>query len=297
MNKLFGVALTIAAACLGACGGGGSSGSSTHTVKVTVAGIPIDGLPSGTALKLANNDGSGINILDITANGIVSFGAFSTGTPYAITVYEATDAKCIVGGGTGTVGSTDVLATVTCIPDLYSVGFTITGVPPGYSLEVVWQNGLAAVGGNEQTFPGGANTNDLLQGSDGFLLTGAPYAITVEQPEWGNCTVQGGTGIMGSSNITATIVCRHPLVAVSGTISGLQAPEEVDLNFMDVTKDGGALGGFVKNGPFSIEDYLLAAGDAYNVTISPSTSASNCQVIGGSGVVGLTVHSLLKVYF
>jgi subtilisin-like proprotein convertase family protein len=122
VNVRFGVVAAALALGLSGCKGGGGTSwgptgllTRTFTIGGTVAGI------AGT-LVLRNNGG---NDLTISANGAFTFpGAVLAGTGYNVTVLRnPVSQTCTVTNGTGTAGTVNVNATVTCV-----IGFSIAGV-------------------------------------------------------------------------------------------------------------------------------------------------------------------------
>jgi Putative esterase len=183
--------------------GGNIAGGASFTVGGTLSGL------SGTVVL---NDNGG-DALSLTANGAFAFATpVPAGSPYNVTVASAPAGQtCAVSGGSGTVGSGNVTTVgVTCTtspPTIYSVGGTVSGL----SGTVVLQDN-------------GADSLSLTaSGSFAFatkLASGAAYAVTVRtQPTGQTCAVSGGSGTVGSANVTTVVVT---CTASSGGGSGLQ---------------------------------------------------------------------------
>jgi hypothetical protein len=96
----------LAAISIASCGGGGEPPS-----PVTVGGI-VSGL-AGNGLELADNGGDHFSV---QGNGYFTFArSVAPGNPYAITVLtQPADPSqtCVVGGASGTVGSSGVTVTM-----------------------------------------------------------------------------------------------------------------------------------------------------------------------------------------
>jgi hypothetical protein len=174
-----------------------------------------------------------------------------------------------VGSPSGAIGAGAAAknvdgVTVTC-HRTWSVGGTVTGLLPGTA--VALSDGGAPV-------PVGAD------GAFSFptrQVTGAPYNVTVStQPPGEVCTVTGGQGAIGNSNVEVAVTCKEAF-SISGTLTGLPAGSSVTL------ADANA-GSVVVNatGPFHLPNALLA-GSQYNVTGTVSGKA--CVVTHGAGVV------------
>jgi 6-phosphogluconolactonase (cycloisomerase 2 family) len=171
--------------------------TSSFAVGGTVSGL------SGAGLTLRNNGGAS---LAISANGSFSFPAqVLSGGAYAVTLVTQPSSPtqvCTLANTSGTVGAAAVTnVTVTCVTASFTIGGTVSGLPTGAS--VVLRNN----GGDDKTV--------ALNGAFTFttpLQTATAYAVTVfTQPASAapsrNCRVSaGGTGTVGTSNITSVVV-------------------------------------------------------------------------------------------
>jgi hypothetical protein len=218
--------------------GGDVATTPTYSVGGTLSGL------SGTAV-LQDNGGDN---LSVTANGSFTFPTrLASGAAYAVSVKtQPAGQTCTVSGGTGTVGSANVTsAAVTCAtnpPATYSVGGTMSGL-----------SGTAVLQDN-----GGDNLSVTANGSFTFptkLASGSAYSVTVlTQPSGQTCAVGGGTGTVGSANVTsAAVTC-----ATSGGSGTLTASD-------DFNRANGALGGnwtAMADGAMSISSQVVVGGNS-----------------------------------
>jgi len=96
------------------------------------------------------------------------------------------------------------------------------------------------------------------------------------------CSVSGGTGTVGGSNVTSVVVnCSANKFTVGGTVTGLAAVGLVLQN------DGGDNLTVSANGSFAFAT-PLSSGSAYSVTVlsDPASPSQNCVVTAGAGTVG-----------
>lgn len=169
-------------------------------------GGTLSGLPAGTVVTLQNAGG---DPLTVTANGSFTFATRLTGgSAYAVSVgTPPSGASCRVAGGSGTVAGADVVGVVvSCSPSARTVGGTLSGLPAGQTL-LLTDNAtdrLTATANGAFTFPTA-------------LTAGASYAVAVASAPAGlACTVNGGTGTVGSSNVTGVVIGCAPLIPPSG---------------------------------------------------------------------------------
>jgi hypothetical protein len=119
------------------------------------------------------------------------------------------------------------------------------------------------------------------------LESGEGYNVTVkEQPEDPSqaCTVQGGAGTVGSSNVSdIRVTCAVDRHTIGGTVSGLLGEGlKLELNghdHLDIDSDGG----------FTFDE-TLESGDPYEVTVKeqPEDPSQECTVANGTGTVTTT---------
>lgn len=274
--------VVMATVLVSGCGGGGG-GSSGSTGGGTSAPVPsnatysvsgsVTGLASGTSVVLQNNGGDNVTV---NANGTFVFPtSLATGAAYSVTVLtQPTAQTCTVSNGTGTINGANVTnVSVVCATSTYSVSGTVSGLS-GVGL-VLLDNG-----GDPLT----VNAN----GSFTFatkVAVGASYNVTVGTQPTGpsqTCTVSGGTGTMGTANVTGvTVACSTNAYAVSGTVSGLSG---AGLVLQDNNGDNLSI---TANGAFTFAT-AVASGSSYNVTVftQPTNPSQTCTVTNGSGTIG-----------
>ena len=240
-----------------------------HTVGGTVSGL------AGIGLVLLLDGGGN---LPVATNGEFVFPApVAAGASYAVTVLAQPTSPvqaCTVTNGTGIMGSANVTGVVvTCTTLGFTVGGTVTGL----------------VGSGLVLANGGANQRAIFaNGTFAFtqpVQTGSAYDVTVvSQPTSPAqlCSVTGGSGTMGSANVTSVSVsCVTRSFAIGGTVSGLAGTGLV------LRGVGGASLPITANGAFAFPS-PVASGTAYAVTAiaQPTGPTQLCTVAGGTGVVG-----------
>ncbi len=248
--------------------GGGDVAPETFQVGGQVSGL------AGHGLVLQDNGGDS---LSVSADGTFVFPtSLASGAAYAVTVgtQPSTPTQtCMVANGSGSIAGANVTnVAVTCTTDKFTIGGTVTGLT-GSGL-VLRDNG----------------GDDLTVGADGAftfatpLASGAAYAVTVQtQPSAPAqaCTVSGGSGTVGSGNVTGVVVnCATDTFIVGGTISGLNGTVVLQNN-------GGNDLSLNANGTFAFST-PIASGAPYAVTVlsQPSAPAQTCTLAGATGSVG-----------
>lgn len=212
-RSYFTVGVLAISMALTGCGGGSSSSApasspspspsptpppiaptATHTVNAA-----ISGLTTGGSVTLINN---GTDTLTETANGTYPFtNAVAEGAAYNVTVSQQPAGQtCTVTNGSGTMGTSDVTATVTCATNpTHTVGGTLSGLAT---------NGIVQVSLN------GAPSDSLSANGiftlSGSVAEGASYAVTVTaQPSGQICGISNGSGTMGTTNVTnVDVTCQ-----------------------------------------------------------------------------------------
>ena len=154
---------------------------------------------------------------------------YTTGAP-GIWMYYATNQITNWSGG-------DVATTPT-----YSVGGTVSGLTGTVVLQDNGGDDLSVTASGSFTFPT-------------QLASGAAYAVTVKtQPSGQTCTVSGGTGTVGSANVTSVAVT----CATSGGSGTLPASD-------DFNRANGALGSnwtAMSDGALTISSQAVAGGNS-----------------------------------
>jgi trimeric autotransporter adhesin len=255
-------------------------GADASNVEVACAsnaftiGGHVTGL-AGSGLTVQLNGGNDLQIVD---NGAFAFAtALQNGAGYEVTVRrQPTNPTqvCTVANGAGTVAANNVInIAISCVSSSFSVGGTVSGLT-GAGL-VLQLNGSA----------------DLPIASDGGftfatqLASGSQYRVNVAaQPSTPTqvCTVAGGAGTIGSTNVTnVRVTCASSTFSVGGTVIGLQGSGLV-------VQNNGADDLVVhENGLFTFASEL-ASGASYNVTVrtQPSDPNQACTVTNARGTIG-----------
>ena len=244
------------------------------TTNTYAVGGSITGL-TGTGLTLQNELDD--NLVVTSGTSFVFPTKVASGGVYSVTVLNQPTSPtqvCTVTTGTdsGAVTSADITSVaITCSTSSFTVGGTVVGVQ-GTALVLQDNNG-----------------DDLPVAADGTftfatsVLSGAKYAVTIKtQPGPTEiCSISGGAGTMGGSNVTSvTVNCSTEAHTVSGTVQGLVATGlQLSLN------DGTPLA-ISGNGSFAFPT-LIAKGGAYAVTVaqSPSSPSETCLLSNASGTV------------
>lgn len=265
---------------LTACGGGGGGGGAapitppaqSYTIGGTVTGLTASGL------VLLNNGGDNLTVAANATTFTFATKVAANGA-YAVTVMtQPTNETCTVTGGSGTVASSNVTSVSIACTSTNIPTFTVGGTITGYTgAGLVLQNN----GGDNYTVPAKATSFTFPT----KVATGAAYAVTVlTQPSSPaqTCTVTGGSGTMGSANVTTvSIACANQAFTIGGTVSGLSGTTGV------VLQDNGGDNLTVKaSGSFTFKT-PVSAGATYAVTVltQPSTPTQTCTVTSGTGTV------------
>jgi uncharacterized repeat protein (TIGR03803 family) len=131
----------------------------------------------------------------------------------------------------------------------------------------------------------GADTVSVPTNATSFTLptsvtTGTAYAVTVKtQPTHLTCTVNNGSGTMGSSAVTNVAVSCVPAATyqVGGTIMGLTARGLVLLD------NGGDATTIAANAAQFTMNTRVASGGSYAITVMTQPTGATCTVSNGSG--------------
>lgn len=250
-----------------------------HASTFTIGGT-ISGLTTGSSVTLLDNGGDS---LKVSANGKFTFKtALATGATYAVTVgTQPTGETCTVTAGTGTVGTTNVTTVkVTCKVPTFTIGGTLSSLVTGQSITLL-DNGASAL-------------KLTKNGTFSFatqLKSGATYNVTINvQPVGETCTVTGGSGTVGTSNVTSVkVACTPKDFTIGGTVSGLTTGKSVTL--LDNGSDSLTV---TANGAFTFAT-SVASGSAYKVTVKTQPTGETCTVTGGSGKVVSSNVTTVKV--
>ncbi len=241
--------------------------TNTYRVGGTVTGLV------GGGLVLRNHGGDDLHV---AANGTFQFSSHVTsGGSYAVSVFAQPSAPwqtCVVTSGTGTVTNADVTSVgIACTTDTYTIGGTVTGLA---GADLVLRNN------------GGDDLAIGVNGSFAFataVASGDTFEVTVQSQPSGpaqTCTVGGGTGTVGGSDVTSiTVSCATNRYTIAGTISGL-----ADTVVLRNNGDDDLL--VTANGTFGFPA-TVASGEPYDITVlvQPIAPSQACVVTGGSAIV------------
>lgn len=237
-----------------------------HSIGGTISGL------SGSVVLQNGSDN-----LTVTANGSFTFAQRpQSGETYAVSVAlqpSAPSQICTVSGGSGTVSATDVdNVQVVCVTRSFRVSGTVSGLT---GTGLVLQNNATDDTLVMNTATSFSFTNEVPSGS--------PFAVTVLTQPSGptqTCSVSGGSGAIGSSDVTGVVVnCNTNTFTVGGTISGLVGTVVLQNGTDTLTA--------TSNGSFSFSR-PLASGVNYAVSVvtQPSGPTQSCVVSSGTGSVG-----------
>jgi hypothetical protein len=264
--------------CTIAGGDGTIGGTNVNNVRVTCAsstfsvGGTVVGL-MGRGLVLRNNGGDDVGV---NADGAFKFPtALASGAAYNVTVRtQPSDPSqsCSVTNARGTIGNGNVSnVIVSCSTADFTVGGTVNGLE---GAGLVLRNN----GGDDLTIDGDGPFH-----FDTALPSGSRYDVKIAtQPSNPNqtCSVQNGTGTVGSGNVTNIVVtCETRDFSVGGKISHLRG-----LGGLVIQNNGGDDLHIAAEGRFTFPT-RLPAGASYNVTISRQPLFGRCEVRRGSGTI------------
>lgn len=255
------------------CGGGGGGGSQPPSPPPTFSvGGTVTGLSTSASLVLSNNGGDATTV---KANGIFTFPTpIAVGDKYAVAVTTPpTNETCAVSSGTGTIASANVTnVSISCTPKTFTIGGNVSGLSSGTAVVLLDNGGdsITVKGNTPFTFPTA-------------IAAGLQYGVSVgTQPASQICSVTGGSGTVGSANVTGVSVSCAPLTfTIGGTVIGLATGTSITLqdNGGDAITVGSSAG-------FTFPT-AIATGGQFNVTISKQPAYQGCSVVAGSGLVAL----------
>jgi len=248
------------------------SGSSSYELKVSVSG-----LQQGKNVVLSSGQSTATNVfteneaLGITTDGTYSFGSFTSGTSYNITVLQQPVSQtCTVTSGESSLSASTTVA-VACTSESYTISGTVVGMLSGQS--VTLQN----------------NSGDNLTVSDNTsfsftteVASGATYLVTVlTQPTGQTCTPNLNSGVVSDNVSDVSIICSYTVYTVSGNVSGLSGTLVLQNNY-------GSDQTLTSDGSFS---FRVASSAKYNVRVKTQPNGK-CTVSNGSGTVSADVDNV-----
>jgi serine/threonine protein kinase, bacterial len=231
---------------------------STYSVGGTISGLTQSGL--------VLSDGPDSLTVAANATTFVFATSLAAQATYAVAVStQPAGATCTVTNGSGTIAAAAVTnIQVTCTALTHHLGGTLTGLSAA---------GLVLANGSDTVSPSvGATSFTFAQP----VAEGANYAVTVRtQPAGAICSISGGSGSMGTSDVTAVhVTCAVSSYHVGGTISGLTAFGLVLANGSDTVSP-------VANATTFTFTQTVVTGGSYSVVVQQPPPGLTCSV-GGS---------------
>jgi len=238
----------------------------------TIGGV-VRGLNTGAQLTLQNN---GTDALTLNANGGFTFATpVSLNGAYSVTLgTQPIGQTCSINNfaGSGVVANINSVQVI-CSNNSYTVGGTVSGLPPGTQL-FLYNN----------------NSGGLMISSNGpFTFTdpvayGGSYAVTVgTKPAGQTCSATNGTGANVVSNIKSIqIICSPSSYLVGGSVVGLAPGTQVTL--LDNGTDAVTVNA---NTTFSFPKKIAYQG-SFTVTIGTQPVGQVCQVYPSTTVTGMS---------
>ena len=248
------------------------SGSSSYVLKVSVSG-----LQQGKNVVLSSGQSTATNVfteneaLGITTDGTYSFGSFTSGTSYNITVLQQPVSQtCTVTSGESSLSASTTVA-VACTSESYTISGTVVGMLSGQSV----------------TLQNNSGDNLTVSSNTSFSFTtkvasGATYLVTVlTQPTGQTCTPNLNSGVVSDNVSDVSIICSFTVYTVSGNVSGLSGTLVLQNNY-------GSDQTLTSDGSFS---FRVASSAKYYVRVKTQPNGK-CTVSNGSGTVSADVDNV-----
>ena len=248
------------------------SGSSSYVLEVSVSG-----LQQGKNVVLSSGQSTATNVfteneaLGITTDGTYSFGSFTSGTSYNITVLQQPVSQaCTVTSGESSLSASTTVA-VACTSESYTISGTVVGMLSGQSV----------------TLQNNSGDNLTVSSNTSFSFTtkvasGATYLVTVlTQPTGQTCTPNLNSGVVSGNVTDVSIICSYTVYTVSGNVSGLSGTIVLQNN-------SGSDQTLTSDGSFS---FRVASSAKYNVRVKTQPKGK-CAVSNGSGTVSADVDNV-----
>lgn len=268
LSALF-VALTGCAATEDSSSG---SGSSSYELKVSVSG-----LQQGKNVVLSSGQSTATNVfteneaLGITTDGTYSFGSFTSGTSFNITVLQQPVSQtCTVTSGESSLSASTTVA-IACSSESYTISGSVVGMLSGQSV----------------TLQNNSGDNLTVSSNTSFSFTtkvasGATYLVTVlTQPTGQTCTPNLNSGVVSGNVSDVSIICSFTVYTVSGNVSGLSGTLVLQNNY-------GSDQTLTSDGSFS---FRVASSAKYYVRVKTQPNGK-CTVSNGSGTVSADVDNV-----
>ena len=248
------------------------SGSSSYVLEVSVSG-----LQQGKNVVLSNGQSTATNVfteneaLGITTDGTYSFGSFTSGTSYNITVVQQPVSQtCAVTSGESSLSASTTVA-VACTSESSTISGTVVGMLSGQSV----------------TLQNNSGDNLTVSSNTSFSFTtkvasGVTYLVTVlTQPTGQTCTPNLNSGVVSGNVTDVSIICSYTVYTVSGNVSGLSGTIVLQNN-------SGSDQTLTSDGSFS---FRVASSAKYNVRVKTQPNGK-CTVSNGSGTASADVDNV-----
>ena len=248
------------------------SGSSSYVLEVSVSG-----LQQGKNVVLSSGQSTATNVfteneaLGITTDGTYSFGSFTSGNSYNITVrQQPVSQTCTVTSGESSLSASTTVA-VACTSESYTISGTVVGMLSGQSV----------------TLQNNSGDNLTVSSNTSFSFTtkvasGVTYLVTVlTQPTGQTCTPNINSGVVSGNVTDVSIICSYTVYTVSGNVSGLSGTIVLQNN-------SGSDQTLTSDGSFS---FRVASSAKYYVRVKTQPNGK-CTVSNGSGTVGTDVDNV-----
>jgi hypothetical protein len=162
-----------------------------YSLGGTVAGL--------TATGLVLSDGTDTYSVPANATRFTMPTAVAYGSSYAVSVkIQPAGLTCTVSDATGTM-SAGTVTSVTCAPDAYTLGGSISGLTA---------SGLVLTDGTDNLSVAANATQFSMPKA---LAVGSNYAVTIQtQPSRGSCQITNGTGTVTGDMSSVQVVCGAP---------------------------------------------------------------------------------------
>jgi N-acetylneuraminic acid mutarotase len=160
----------------------------TYNIGVTVSGV----IRSGLVLQ-----DNGADNLPVSINESINFNTpIASGSSYAVTILtQPAGESCLVTNGSGTVANANINIVVTCTPNTYTIGGSVSGLSGNLVLQDNGSADMLTLSANS-TFTFGTP-----------ISSGASYSVSVlTQPAGQTCSILNGTGTVVAANITDVAV-------------------------------------------------------------------------------------------
>lgn len=262
-------------------GSSAGSASSTETASSSQGVSSVDGASSAPAGGSSSTDGTSSSSTT-TSGGSGPVDSSSTvgdsSSAAGASSSAAGGGSSAAGGGSSAAGGSSSVAagsssaagnSSSAVPVTYSVGGSLVGLIT---------DGLVLASGSSTLARSSTDTTFAFGG----FASGSTYSITVQtQPLGLECTVENGTGQVGTADVSSVrVACVALTYAVSGTVEGLvSAGLVLSNNAADLTTVPSLATSFQFVTP-------VAFGAAYDVEVLEQPTGANCLVANGSGTVG-----------